>query len=283
MMEKVSRMLLGVVAAVIIGTGVRAYADTFTFNFNSLADGDSNGSIETYMNGVLGSFGTVDVTGARAEKNYNGDNHVVGPVSGSTVTSLTLGNSDGGVQHGGALDTFIHNQSTTDRIVMVFDFTIFEVSFDFEIFPDASCSDAPNSFPGEGSYSCSAWPDFTFEADDNVVFSVLGLDPAHTDYLDDGGVYRYSPFSGASSNERAPQLLAESGLCTFPGGVTKLEFIDWPTRIGVDNLVITTPNGQTSAPEFSGSFLGLPNFGWMAGLGASMLGLVRIRRKATRA
>ncbi len=118
-----------------------AHALLIDFDFNSLADEASNAKVQKYMNNILKVLhpgGTVKVTGAKAEKEYTGDGHVVGPVSGNTVTPLTLGNTNGGVYHNGALDTFLVN-SGSDRISMLFSFPIYSVFFDYEIFPVGTC------------------------------------------------------------------------------------------------------------------------------------------------
>ena len=60
-------------------------AEATTFDFNSLADGASNTSVQTYMRTVLGCASCVTVTNSVAEANYTGDGHVVGPNTGSTA------------------------------------------------------------------------------------------------------------------------------------------------------------------------------------------------------
>jgi hypothetical protein len=225
-----------VVLLIVIGAP-RSHAESnIVFDFNSLADGAGNSAIQTYMRGViqteLGVSNGVTVTGAGAEKNYTGDNHVVGPVSGSTVTSLTLGNTDGGVQHALPWDTFIYN-SNSIKIDMLFSIPIYQVSFDYEIFPNASCVNPPGS--------CNVFPDFRFKADGVSVLYALSLDPDAAAYTG----YRHSPFSGPIDNEKSPQLLAVSSTYFFPAGVTHLEFYDWPERIGIDNLTIGVPEPAT--------------------------------------
>src|SRR5690349_6121150 len=81
-----------------LATGLPARADQFTFNFNSLASGAPasggvgiNASITNYMNNILGC-NCVLVSGAVADKTYNGEGFAVGP--GNGATSLTLGTSD---------------------------------------------------------------------------------------------------------------------------------------------------------------------------------------------
>jgi hypothetical protein len=167
---------------------------------------------------------SVTVTGSKAEQNYNGDNHVVGPIVSGVVKSETLGTTDLGVHHNGGFDTFLINQTSVTKITMEFTFPIYSLSFDYEIFPNSSCAKASN---------CSSWPDFTFEADDQVIFQTLGIVPPLLGFAN-------SPFSGTSKNELAPQFLGQSGQLVFADGVTKLEFIDWPVLIGIDNLVLQT-------------------------------------------
>ena len=239
MRGRMSAALLGAVL-VLVGTSMPVDADPIVFDFNSLADGSNNSAIQTYMKGVLFSeLGLVDavtVTGAKAEKNYTGDNHVVGPVVGNTVTALTLGNSDGGVQHALPWDTYIFN-SNAIKITMLFTFPIYSVSFDYEIFPNGDCADPNANFPAPKG-NCNVWPDFTFKAGDAASTSTFlyatSQDPSKAGYVG----YTHSPISGAINKEKAPQLLAVSPQFFFPTGVTKLEFYDWPEQIGIDNLTI---------------------------------------------
>ncbi len=224
MKRQLIEFVLGV--AGVFTLAMPSYASTISFNFDSLADGASNTSVKNYMQTIVGAAhpgGTVNVTGSQGEKNYTGDDHAVGPISGSTVKSETLGTSNGGVHHNGALDAFIINNGST-TIGITFSFPIYLTSFDYEIFPDGTCT----------TPSCAAanWPDFTFEANDVQQFHTLGITPGTS------GTYAHSPNSGSVHNEHAPQYLGVSGNRFFTGGVTKLEFIDWPRTIGIDNLLI---------------------------------------------
>lgn len=286
-------MKLNRILAVVISTGCAALlapaltaAATITLDFNAVADNASNSAVQTYITSVIdGALGTgkstgFTITGSKGEKNYTGDSYVTGPpITPSCVeyfqngtckktdtVSETLGTSDGNVHHGGSNDTFLVNVGA-DRITMDFPFEIYGVSFDFEIFPNARC-------PNGGANGCPNtddpdWPDFTFEADDKVIFKAFGADPESDATL----TYRYSPHSKLSF-EAAPQLLSVSGLWQFADGVTKLEFIDWPVMIGIDNLVInTTPPERIPPPN------GAPEPGTLALLGLGLAGLAATRRR----
>jgi hypothetical protein len=218
-----------------------AGADVY-FDFNSLADGNQNSHVQAYLTQQvtlqLGAGKTVTVTGAGVEKNYTGDNHVVGPKNGSTVTSLTLGNSEHTVQNqGSTLDAFLYNSNDV-KITMTFNFDIYGVSFDYEIFPNSNCGN-PRSSQSENNVSCNVWPDFTLKAGTNGPFATY----LHTDSVDPFTTaingYQYSPFSGANAKEKAAQWLGQSGDIILPG-VRTLEFWDWPERIGIDNLKLVT-------------------------------------------
>ncbi len=233
---------------------------TVTFNFDALANNASNSSAQTYMRNILASSsaGTVTITGAQALTTYNGDNHVVGPQVGSMVSSETLGTSDGGVHHSG-FDTFLANNGPTyDRISMVFSQAIYGVSFDYEIFPDGTCVKQSTSCqPGSTN-----WPDFSFIADNQVMFKTLGIVPGQS------GTSAHSPISGLGSNELAPQYLGLSGQWDFINGVTTLEFVDWPAKIGIDNLNLNfTPPSHTVAEPSSLllAMLGLVLLGYRRG------------------
>ena len=227
-------------------------AEAILFDFDSLADNSSNGTVQTYMRNILQGVNaawSVDLSGSKGEKNYTGDNRVVGPVNGATVTSETLGTSNFGVHHNGANDTFLQNTGST-TIAMQFNFPIYSVSFDYEIFPDATTPDWRNS-----STANPNWPDFTFKADGTVQFHTFGIAPGAS------GTFLHSPNSGAVNNEFAPQFLGQSGTWFFSGGVTKLEFVDWPVAIGIDNLCVN------AVPEPSALFL----------FGSGLIGMLGLR------
>jgi MYXO-CTERM domain-containing protein len=283
---------VAVAAAATLGLAATspAHAD-FLFDFNSLSDGASNSSVESYMNGVL-THGIVTLpyktsgcttsnpcTGAVGERNYSGDGHVVGIATtdsslpmwgqsswGKGVVPITLGNTDGvgtsnEVQHLSTLDTYITNkQNVTSQFNMVFSnpgdpddpLRITQISFDFQIFPEAANS-----------------PDLTFKFKDN-----------------EGNVHTVAYLKGVDPNGRSPadwtehnkQLIGHLDVSTedFCGPecyATELAFIDWPSVIGVDNLYLgeqPPPPPRNNAPEpMTGALL-------LSGLGG--LWLARRRR-----
>jgi len=273
------RMVTIAVIAIVLaglGAGVCAFADTYTFNFNALASGapasggtGNYSSIQNYMNWVLGcsiKAPCVTVTGAVADQTYSGDGHVVGPKVGSSYKSLTLGYSEGATNSNGTLnsspDTFIANTSdkstqVSNEISIKFTGVTISglVSFDYEIFPDGSCTQLSSSNCGgkakNGIYPNQ--PDLEFEAGNNS----NGTDPYVTSFGTGGIQYGVAPgttngsakhsWSSGSKTEYSPQYIG-----TWSGSlnsVTELDFIDWPATIGIDNLVITTYKPPTGVPE----------------------------------
>jgi hypothetical protein len=112
--------------------------------------------------------------GAQAAKGYNGDGHVVG--YGSSNISRTLGTTEGStvaLNKAGAtsniacgptgcsgtdLDTWIRNASGVPSFYFDFsnNFIIDSVSFDYQIFPDASCTALTNTACGGASVGGAA-------------------------------------------------------------------------------------------------------------------------------
>jgi hypothetical protein len=251
-----------------------ASATSVTFSFAGLASGATSAQIQTYMDSVLTTAGctgcSVTVTGAVADVTYNGEGHVVGP--GNGATSLTLGNSSGATSNSsqtpGAADTFIANTNDSSnqistQITMKFSgFTISgAASFNYEIFPNGTCPSLSNCGTNDANL-----PDFTFEAGTNN----NGIDPTVNSFGTNGVQYgvapsatgsdgssTHSPNSGTTANELAPQYLgAWSGSLS---GVNELDFVDWPSTIGVDNLSIswntTSPVPEPSAILLFGTIL----------------------------
>jgi hypothetical protein len=177
--------------------------------------------------------GSATVSGYAAT-NYDGEGHLVGPVVGNQVAWRNLTNYNG-------LPFLINDRfgSGSSQIIVQFSFPIYSVSFDFEIFPNADVAD------GRGKTTASpGWPDFTFEADGQVVLHAFAVLPGTN------GTFSVSPDSLAQgTNEFAPQLIASSGTFSFPGGVTELEFIDWPPVIGVNNLQFNASPQGAETPE----------------------------------
>lgn len=246
--------------------GICAQAGTYTFNFNTLSSYADASSIATYMDGVLSAAGcvgcSVTVAGAVADQTYTGEGYVVGP-SGNP---LTLGNSDGATSNSSTTpssthDTFISNtndsshQISTEISLIFSGLSVSSASFDYQIFPDGSCPSL-----GRGNCGGDWWnrstsvadnpntPDFTFTtgaaSGGTTIFTTYGVAPSASG--SDG-----SSTKNGSSTKYAPQYIGTSGTQNL-GGVSELNFVDWPATIGVDNLVITT---TSSVPEPSSVLL----------------------------
>jgi hypothetical protein len=244
--------LLAIVAATtVLGAAVRTEAATVTFDFNSLATGANSAAIQTYMQGLLSGGSTVSVTSGAVQTDnaYNGDGHVVGPCS-PTCTSATLGP-----------DTFLRNTAGIAGWSFVFGggFVIDSVQFDYEIFPDGTCTRLSATYCGGAANANGIYPnqpDFTFSTNLGQVFHYYALTPGSGASGPAGNpsasTYTHSPISGAVATEKAPQLIGNTGLLvTGVAGATTLTFMDWPATIGIDNLVINyhRASGFTPVPE----------------------------------
>jgi hypothetical protein len=254
-----------------------ATSASVTFNFASLAVSNpstqSNATIEsaiqTYMNTALAAAGcsgcTVTVTGAFADQTWNADNNTTGPGNGSK--SLTLGDSNGPYTAGssttstvsGTYDTFLAttadcyggtgctgSTATDSQITMKFSgFTINgSASFDYEIFPNASCTALnPSSCGGAGDPND---PDFIFDTNgSSQVFKTLAGTPGSSG---DGNA-TLSP----DGTTAAPQYIG--GWAGSLTNANELDFVDWPATIGVDNLTISWNTTPSPVPDPSSVLL----------------------------
>jgi hypothetical protein len=231
------------VAALLFGAAARpASAGWVTFDFNSVNLSGStataqNNNVDAYMDSVLAANATgmtVTVTGAKPTNSYTGDGHVVGPVVSRDVKPLTLGTTDGGdptSQHSG-VDTFIDTENSTEIDMLFSGGKIYGISFDYEIFPNATCQVS----------NCSSVPDFTFKADGATMLFAQAKNVSDL-------AYHTSDDSGRWGYETSMQLGPKSVSYTFTNGVSNLQFIDWPVVIGIDNLKIDTTKPFTPVPE----------------------------------
>jgi hypothetical protein len=235
-------LLLSSAAAVVALTVASpAFAGTIALDFGSLVNTATDAQIQSYIDGLLPSGDSVVVTGAAGSCNtdgngcpYQADGHIVGAVSGNTVTSYTLTNKDGGSFIGTGGDFVV---SGANQITMTFsgaDFTgsnaLQNIAFDFEIFPDNSCTSLTgNNCGGNGNPDR---PDLKVSAGSTLIATYLAGTPTSPGYV-------HSPDSGVFSHETAPQEIGSASL-SIPAGTTELTFADWPAAIGIDNLVLTT-------------------------------------------
>ena len=230
---------LGLVAALGLATSSPSWAGpvTLTFGFDSLANGASNASIQSYMRTQSGDA-ALNVSGAIASRTYTADGRVVGPTLSTSST-----------------DTFIMNNgpgSNSFSIDFGSMFYISSISFDWEIFPDISCP-AHSTCASHGS-SDPNWPDFDL-------------------YVDGGVNPVFSQVATQANANVDPQAIGTSGLILLSDGHSLL-FVDWPAEIAIDNLVVngcfaTKPGvsclQRDKVPE--------PPTLLLAGLGLAMLGL----------
>jgi hypothetical protein len=237
-----------IVSLLVLGLGAPVRADVIDLiaDFNSLADGANNAAVQAYFNNLLlGSGASVVVSGAKAEADYDGDGHVVGPCTltgnytscnGSSlslskpfVTPLTLGTSDGAsmgdtprpftpgnYNEAEFLDTFlVHDGSYKKKVDGVWKQAI-KLDFTNIPFLVTTVEFDFQIFPSTAcqSFPCSNLPDFRFYVDDIPVLYQLAITPP-TDNRESRCTDRNSynaPFSpGASScsgdYERVPQWI----------------------------------------------------------------------------
>jgi len=250
--------------ALLFGSSISARADyVFSFDNGTLSTSSTNTAIANYMDAVLGCVNCVSVNPGggtvHVDTNYTGDGHVVGSVNSHTVTSVTLGDTNGATSNSstapGSHDYFLANtsdssSSNTDRIVIQFSTPISGVfSFDYEIFPDGTCPSLSNCGKNQSNL-----PDLNFVALSGGT-TLTSHDFTAVAPGGGNGSATHSPNSGYNGTELAPQLIG-----TFTTGylsnVTELDFIDWPATIGIDNLKISqVPEPKGTALLMAGLLL----------------------------
>ena len=263
-------------AGLLLVATASAHASSITLDFNGLSDGAGSAAIQSYIDGKL-PYGSVTVSGAVATDSYNGEDHVVGPVLScgrrcSAPSSTFLGNTDGATNnnasHNASPDTFLINDNnqpsyptkhpSNDILLGFSGISIYSISFDLEIFPDIHCPDLHgNDCGGPGNPDM---PDFTLLADGTVIETWNAVSPGTTN-----GSNTRSPADPLG--EPGPQLITTSGLLDLDD-VKVLDFQDWPSTIGIDNLKI---DFGVPVPEPSSLLL-------FAGSALAALGVFRRRR-----
>ena len=228
--------LVGLAAAAWQG----AAAATITFDFNALTGGRGNGEVESYMKSVLAGAGfgadAVTVTGAKASKVEKGS------TADGEANAFILGSGAG-------------------TIVVTFDSPVHGVSFDYELFPKAQCTNGSNAQNCEPSA-------FSFLADGVLRFATAPATgetgngpPGQTKKLGDTGA--------------VPPPRGTSGWLDLPGGVTRLEFRNATGATGIDNLqVAAVPPAALSIAE--------PATFVLLGIGLAGIGYARRRKGGPR-
>jgi hypothetical protein len=205
------------------------------FDFDTI---NNYASVQAYVDAIAGA-GNVTVQGAFAQRTYTGDNYVTksgAATNPAYLQYLTLGTSDGATsptdfaaKSARQNDWFISNnpngpQTTNtaygtaggDKIVFIFKEAIANISFDWEVFPNAKC----------GSCTSGAnFPDFKLWAGD----ATTRLYQFYT-----GDLAGDFPVGKPAGNNYAQGLGHFS--MSFATPVTRVEFVDWPVLIGIDNL-----------------------------------------------
>jgi hypothetical protein len=237
----VKRICGGIAVLAACALSGHAVATVIDLDFNVIGTGN-NAAVQSYLDAIAGA-GAITVRGAVANQIYNGDGHVF--KDGNSIRE-TLGTSEfvDGVltpntanPHHLVYDTFLYNvggEGSTntaygsygdDKIVFDFATPVTSIAFDWEVFPDASCQ-LPGFYDGCGPrYTSSNMPDFELWA---------GTPTSQLYDYHSGDASGDFPVAG-SKNGSFPQGIGYFETA-FAAGVTHVEFVDWPARIGIDNL-----------------------------------------------
>lgn len=195
----------------------------------------SPAAISDYMTHILQTAGyqgaSVTVTGGLGTATYAGEGYVWGSSLGNSngagfIDRNTTVTANKTTIAAPGKDGFLINDNFGDfskprssEIMMKFaGFAIDSISYDWEIFPDATC---PNSTLD----ACKTTPDMSLWANGRKI-DAGSFSAERRTVPDSGRIY-------------APQNLGTISTPIKLDGVSMLEFKDWPAEIGIDNLKIT--------------------------------------------
>ena len=226
------------VSAALISFDFNAPVQTGATGWNSgvNTDGLSGANVtglNSYMNSVLA--GTT-VSGALATRNYNGDGFVIpgDPTLGTSDGATAFNDSTHNHANAAPYDGFLMNNnfpvlgqpaSNLFTIVVPSGVALGTVSFDWEIFPDNTCSSGSClNNPSDGNF-----PTLLFKVDGTQVSTFYALTS--------------TALGGTSAHPIDPQNLGTASFnlnIAASSSTHTLTFVDWPPEIGIDNLKIQT-------------------------------------------
>lgn len=252
------------------GTAHAGYTAVATVNWgtDTTISGTASTDIDEVFATALASAGitgeTVTISGAIADSSYTADGNVVGTVNSSgAVTSYTLANYTNG-------NTFLQNNSegnpASNLITVTFSTplptTISAVSFNYEIFPDISCTDLNNGGRDCGGNGHNGYPDLpSLSVTDNAAntatifqrYAVVPGTSLGTVQASCSGVTGQTNCGGGGSSS---STVATTYTQTYSGTVASSAAGDVTDHSETSGAVVDHGQLQTSDPELAPQLLG---------------------------